>query len=281
MIRSDELPYAFSYHHNPLTQYVMRSIPGARTPQGLYRYTMIVGGLVFGLGIAGWLLLLLAFRPNSAFWGYASDHIEISWEYLAYALGASAFFFAIVDLVTVFFAAASIRIDKARAVQFDLLRTSPLEPAQYIESRVVIAKARTWRVFVVLWAGRLAAWVLLVLNILWTLGFAVSQDGWPRLDELFLVGFVTLAVFAIFVVFTILFLLEPFWRLDMLTRLAVSIAARIRSGLWAWMMVLIGLGLVVVGQGGLRLGCRSSRFGSVRFSHLYWGLGIWVIVLLC
>ncbi len=237
--------FGYDYTH-PLLHYVVREIRGGRSPAGLNRYTRNVVIIVGLLIIAGLLITVAVPWPGTdrdRQWYYGASLL-----YTFGAIGVSVLMFVITDAVTIFFAAMSVRTELGQPVKFDLLRTSPLLPGSYVASRLTVAQVRSWRVFVVMWAARMCTWGLLVLLAAIGILIAVYENGgwgWPDITALMVI----LALVTGFLIFSVMFLLEPVWRFRMMAELATSIAARVRQGVWMWFALGGAVAVVLFVQG--------------------------------
>jgi len=216
-------------HTHPLLSYAIQGVRGGRTPTGLERYSRKVMWIVGGLILAGLIVTLgVTYDPRNAF----GDHYIIALLYWVGSLVVSAISFVVVDLVTLFYAAMSVRTEMAQKVKFDLLRTSSLSATTYLDAQITLAQARSWRVFIVMWAARFCCWLLLILLLI------IGVIGAVLTGELYFIGWQELAIALLlllsFCIFTVMLLWEPLWRFRMMTCLAMSIAARVRRGGWMW-----------------------------------------------
>lgn len=258
--------FGYNFTH-PLLFYFVRDVRGGRTPAGLRRYTrkvFLVMTVVVLLGLLGAVLLTWPNTPGDDYWYYT-----VAWVYWMWGVGISIGLFVIVDAVTVFFAAMSIREEIGQPVKFDLLRVSPLTPEAYLASRITLAQVRSWRVFVVMWAGRLCMWGLMVFLGVMGLLIWLYEDG-SFIDSLSLSDMGILMMFAgAFLIFSVMFLLEPLWRFRMMAELAASVAARVRRGVWMWFTLGGAVGAVLAAQGAIAVGVvLSSRLGAVVVGRL-------------
>lgn len=250
-------------HTHPLLSYVIRDVRGGRTPQGLMIYTNQILWIVAALMFGGIALILMSYQPLfqpafiDEFWS-----LQIAFFYMLGVFATSIFSFPIVDLVTLFFTAVGFRQEMNRDVKFDLLRTSPLPPEDYAAARMTLAAVRSWRVFVFMWWLRLLACIYAIMLLAWSLVMLVASEGLPPWREIFqsesIFAFVAfLAGTAIFLVFL---LWEPFWRFRMMTAAAASIAARVKSGFWMWLLLGGAYLLLIFLQGGLAVGASMLGF---------------------
>ena len=238
--------FGYDYTH-PLLHYVVREIRGGRSPAGLNRYTRNVVIIVGLLIIAGLPVITVAVpwpgTDRDRQWYYGASLL-----YTFGAIGVSVLMFVITDAVTIFFAAMSVRTELGQPVKFDLLRTSPLLPGSYVASRLTVAQVRSWRVFVVMWAARMCTWGLLV-----AVGRYWDTDCSVRKRRVGLAGHHCpdgdSSVSTGFLIFSVMFLLEPVWRFRMMAELATSIAARVRQGVWMWFALGGAVAVVLFVQG--------------------------------
>lgn len=238
----------FDYRH-PLLAHVIREVRGGRTPYGLWRYSRQMMWGILALTFGGLAVLLIFYQPQYTGSQWRQQAAAL---YTAGAFGVSIVGFVIVDLVTLFYAAVSIRADIGRDIKFDLLRASALPPGDYIASRLTLAQVRSWRVFVVMMAARLASCVLAVVVFLWVLGYNFFEYGFSSIGLDGIAGIAALALGSL--IFLVMLLFEPFWRQRMLTALAASIAARLRRPFWMWLALGGAYLLVIALQGAFAAG---------------------------
>jgi len=240
-------PYNGIDENFPPLAYLTRHVRGGRSRDGanaMGRLAMLIVAVVVLLPLA---LLLVFVRPAYAVPNY---WLQNSWWYALVVMGLSIVTFPLVDFFTVFFAVNSIRSDIKDTVKFDLLRASLVDPAAYIDTRIALARLRTWRVFVFFWVARWAAVVFVGLLGLTTLFVQFIEDGFP-FDLLtdarfaFALTMVSMGV----LIFLVQLLAEPLWRLEMLTVFSVSVAARLRSNTAAWLVVGLGVLGIALAQG--------------------------------
>ncbi len=228
-------PFETFDYQNPLLSYVIREVRGGRTPQGLVRYTWQVAAVVGALMLAGAVLTPLLFWAPVSFRG-EYWFIQVFVGYSIVVALISIFLFPIIDLVTLFYGAISIRTEVARDVRFDLVRASTLNPQDYVQSRLALAQVRAWRVFIVMWIMRFFGCLLLAISGLVALALLIFESGVfiddvLRPEVLYGVSFVVAGI----AIFLPLMLLEPLWRFRMMTALAAALAARIRGGFTMWL----------------------------------------------
>ncbi|MEM6281634.1 MAG: hypothetical protein AAF787_05545 [Chloroflexota bacterium] len=233
---------------HPLLSYLIRDVRGGRTPAGLERYSQqalwVLGVLMFG----GLALVIGIYEPV-----YPDDYYryQAGLIYTIAAVGVSMVTFVIADLVTLFYVAHAVRAEINRELRFELLRTTTVNPEDYIASRLALGQVRAWRVYVVFIGLRWLAVVMAILMALWGLVLLLIVQAFTLADLLqptviFFIAFFTLAV----VIFLVMLLWEPFWRFRMLTTLAGSLATRFRNGFVMWLL-LAGAYLLVVGLQGM------------------------------
>ncbi|MEO1441361.1 MAG: hypothetical protein AAFV33_13250, partial [Chloroflexota bacterium] len=176
------------------------------------------------------------------------------------------------DLVTLFYVAHAIRAEINRDVKFELLRTTTVDPQDYMASRLALGQVRAWRVYVILIGLRWLATLQAVLLALWGMVLLTIDGNWPSLSEwlqsdaIFYTAFFTLAV----VIFLIMLLWEPIWRFRMLSTLAGSLATRIRPGFLMWTLLAGAYLLVALLQGALAAGVTTlgAWWSNLVFEHL-------------
>jgi hypothetical protein len=254
---SNTSPFRGFDREHPLLAYIIREVRGGRTPAGLARYSRQVMWIMLALAFGGLAVLLVFYQPQYRGGQWRQQAAAL---YTAGAFGVGMFSFVIVDVVTLFYAAVSLRGDIGRSVKFDLLRTSTLPPANYIAARLTLAQVRAWRVFIVMYAARVAACVLAAGVFTWIIGYNLIDYGPPVSEWEFLMT--TASILLGVAIFLVLLLWEPFWRQRMLTALAASIAARVRRAVWMWLVLGGAYLLVVFLQGALAAGASTLGFWS-------------------
>jgi hypothetical protein len=256
--------------YTPLT-YIVRHVRGGRSPEGVVRFSWTATAIMAAVIVLPLGLFLLAIgRPFSVDRYY---YLENTFYYALGVMGISIILFPIVDFFTLLYAVVSVRGDMNRSIKFDLLRTSLANPADYVDSRIALAKVRAWRVFVFMWTGRLLACVLVALLgvIAFIMEMFVNPLNWR--DFTYSDTWFGLAVAVICgAIFLTQLLAEPLWRLDMLIAFGVSIATRVRRG-GALMWLVLGLGTLglIVAQGAI--GAAVVFFGfrfAENISDLLW-----------
>ncbi len=128
------------------------------------------------------------------------------------------------------------------AGRWDLLRMTPLKAEEIIAVKHAAARIRVWRMTNVVFAIRLS-WALLGL-MTWWLNFG-NRGEHLRLEHLF---FYFTVLFVVMV-----YLMEPFWRAEVVTAIGLIISSRVRNGLslslsaigavmafWIFQIVVIG-----------------------------------------
>lgn len=248
---------------HPLIAYMLRSVLGGRSEIGLLRYSWHAALITWAVMLAPMAVTVALYVPR-----YQNDYFRLQTAayYGAGAMAASIFLFPIIDLVTIFYAAITIRADRQADVKFDLLRISLVKPVRYRRSRLIVAQVRAWRVFVIMWAARLMAWITLAVVGFIALLIAFVEDGlYWTLDGEFWWAFIFFVV--VIVIFTVMLLLEPFWRFEMLAQAATTIASRFeRSGLM-WLTLGGMLVLIIFSQGSFAAGVVALSWGLNRLFY--------------
>lgn len=240
--------------HTPILAHVLWNVRGARDESVLYRYSRRVRNILLVLILIPIVLIWSVYNPP--YNNIIADRYGMTLAYLGYALLGAIFLFPLVDIATVAFGVHSIRADTNRNIKHDLLRLSLLAPQAYLQSRLVLAQARAWRILVIMWFLRfllfVALTVALLLGLLYLMMFddvrfvggssAIFGDTFNAVD-LFALTYGAAALF----ILCVMLLAEPLWRFRMMSLLGMSVAARVRHGAWMWFAVgCAGVGALVV-----------------------------------
>ncbi len=245
-------PYNDANVSHPLVAYRVRHIRGGSTPAQMMttgRYAFWVVGLVMLIPL---LLLMLLLNPT---FSDPYHDMQIAARYAIAAVLFSIGLYPLVDFFTVYFAAMSIRTDTLDNTHYDLMRVSLIPPATYISTRIALARARAWRVFIFAWAARLIAALMLLSVVAGAIliGFYENEFRLPLRNNPD-VWFDFTLIAAGMVIFAIQLLCEPIWRLEMLTAFGASMGARFHRGPLMWLFLGLGWLVIVILQGALAAG---------------------------
>lgn len=223
-----------SPHHNltnnPLFNIEVRRIRWGASERILWRYSARRLEIVVGLLLLLWIPFIRRDALTLDFDGY---------PILLFALGLLAG--VMLDFVGIAATLGSISAE-VEAGRWDLLRLTHLSISQIIAARHGVAQVRVWRYTIYVVGLRAAAGLIALLTYFQRTLVEGSQIAY-RSDWWFsaLLGVVVVGGLGV------LFVIEPLWRVRMVTALGVALSSRTRTRVAA-------LPLAVAGLGGLWLG---------------------------
>jgi hypothetical protein len=207
---------------NPLFALETRRIRWGHSAKAITDYSAVLVGVVCAVVALVWLLIRLSER-------YPSRVSDFSILLVALSLIAS----LLLDYRCLSTALGSIN-GEAAAGRWDLLRLTALDYRQIVVAKYGVAQVRVWRLMTLITALRLGIVLTLGLNTL----IIMLQDsaGVTRTS-----GEIISTLFAqlVLVVVAVIYVIEPFWRMRMVTALGMAISARARQHASS---VLVGIG---------------------------------------
>lgn len=239
------LPFAQISLDNPVFRYAVRTIRWVRGIEQFKNQSRNIIVLMVLLAFAWWLLLVWVNWADCGSYWCAHTGGEIVLSITAFVSIAGA---VLLDFICMVTSLNSIGMEFTRG-RWDLLRLTPLRPDAIIGAKHVITQIRSWRAFMALLGARIAT-VLLALAQAFVLP-AVFDYYNPLADlgEFFVTEpFLSTFVLVNIVIFTVVYLIEPFWRMRAMTALGISLSARFRNLTTASLVALAAIGLVWLSQ---------------------------------
>lgn len=213
---------------HPLFKAEIRRIRWGETPRRLWRYTLMVFGLVGVLVLVLWVLALIT-TPTSS---YYMDRLAISGDFIGLLFLASIALDILLDFVCLWFTVDSI--DKsANPMKWDLLRLTTTRLEVIVAAKHALAQVRAWRVMALIIGLRLSIVFLVCCHFI-----LLEQVDWGQIlsDINVWIGLITLIIFAL------VYVIEPYWRMQAMTALGLGHSARFGNPA---MVILVGTGKVL------------------------------------
>ncbi len=243
---------------HPIYERDMRNVWGLR--KGIWRYTLVVHGivlLVFGglVGLGVWVSYLdfQSYSVSTPWWEALALMLSVGIYGLLLVIGLADLIFEIAALVL------SVNLVNRELVagRLDLLRLAAGSEKTLIAAKYGLARARSWRFLAVGLALRgIVVVLLIVAGVASFIGVIIAGEeiGFRFIDWWLWIIAVVVSVGVLYI--------EPFWRMDMLTSLGLTLSARIRQHNTAILAALGSwLGLGVLRQ--TALSCLSAPFIAV------------------
>ncbi|MFZ4826564.1 MAG: hypothetical protein ACOYLB_04355 [Phototrophicaceae bacterium] len=268
-----------SPHHDPLLQdpimrYMLLPMKAGRTASGFTRYTRLIQSILLGLLLVA-NVIGFALEPNDT----DTVMVLLAWG------GAlvSIFFFVIADAVTLFFTVSTLRHPLKDRTHYDLIQVSLVSPMHYTRMRFKLAELRAWRGVGVLWWMRWYGWLYgvvvagrFIVQLVWERWLSMNDSFYSPSYGDDSLTYLLILVLTYGVIYSIMLLFEPFWRVKMLIALAGSLSVRIQNSLMVWLAVSSTYVLCLFLQGSLAAGITylSIRFYSIMESILFRGYSL-------
>ncbi len=220
-------PYVMGRH--PIFQYETRRVRWTWSPARLWSYTRAILIVMHLLALALWLLLLVVWRvaaPTDFF--FTSDIISISITIINFMLGLVFLASPVLDFVSLQVALNSINGEQL-AGRWDLLRLTALTEHGIVRAKLAGLWLRTWRLTSAVVGARLA---LIMLGGLVIFVVPYLAQGYNEAVEEIVFGLTTdpisIVLVAVIIVITLMvYVVEPFWRMQSMTALGMVLSAYI------------------------------------------------------
>lgn len=208
--------------HNPLFALETRRVQWGYSAKAMTDYSIVLVGVTCVFVILCWLAIRLGER-------YPSRVNDFS---LA-LLGASLLAALLLDYRCIATALGSINGEIA-ANRWDLLRLTEVNPRQIVAAKFGAAQVRVWRLMTLIAALRIAVALTLGISLVLDMFRDTAWSGRAPGEVIS-----ALSGQLILVVVAVIYVVEPFYRMRMVTALGVAISARARSHVSS---VLVGVG---------------------------------------
>jgi hypothetical protein len=218
--------------HNPLFALETRRVRWGDSAKALIDSSLLLMAVVCVVLVLLWLVSRLSER-------YPSRFNDFSLVFLAVTLLAS----LLLDYRCMTTAVGSINGEIA-ARRWDLLRLTSLDNAQIVAAKYGAAQVRVWRLMMLIVSARIA--VALTVGVS-TLIYSVQDTAWSRRTSGEIVS-VLLGQLVVVVVAAI-YLVEPFWRMRMVTALGMAISARAQQHASSVLVAIGALAALWLAQG--------------------------------
>ena len=208
--------------HNPLFALEARRVRWGGSAKAMTDYSIVLVGAICVVVVLLWLVIRLSERYPAR----VNDFSLI-------LLGASLLAALLLDYRCIATALGSINGEIA-ANRWDLLRLTEINPRQIVAAKFGAAQVRVWRLMSLITALRIAVALTLGISVL-GLAWQDTTAGVRTTGEIIssLLGQLVLIVVAV------IYVVEPFYRMRVVTALGVAISARARSHVSS---VLVGVG---------------------------------------
>ncbi|MBC7812351.1 MAG: hypothetical protein H7175_14440 [Burkholderiales bacterium] len=240
-------PFAAVSSDNPLFRVESRQVKRGTTV-ALWHSSIKVAAitLLLMLGLWAWSLLSIYSSTSgllNAPYGSAYDDSDLL-TLVAWLAGLGFCDKLILDFFGMWVGLHSFNAD-VTSKRWDVLRLTPIKAETIIDSRIALAQIQAWRPFVFVVAFRFGVLLLGIVTLLvppllfpqWRGSMQDVRDQLLR-DPVTIIG-------PLFIAFTFsaFYLIEPYWRMRMVTASSVAVAAKMRS---LPMSVLYGLWHIVI-----------------------------------
>ena len=208
--------------HNPLFALETRRVRWGGSAKAMTDYSIVLVGAICVVVVLVWLVIRLSERFPSR----VNDFSLI-------LLGASLIASLLLDYRCIATALGSINGEIA-ANRWDLLRLTEINPRQIVAAKFGAAQVRVWRLMTLITSLRIAVALTLGISVL-GIAWQDTTAGVRTTGEIIssLLGQLVLIVVAV------IYVVEPFYRMRVVTALGVAISARARSHVSS---VLVGVG---------------------------------------
>ncbi|MFN8451712.1 MAG: hypothetical protein U0521_24750 [Anaerolineae bacterium] len=208
--------------HNPLFALEARRVRWGGSAKAMTDYSIVLAGAICVVVVLLWLVIRLSERYPAR----VNDFSLI-------LLGASLLAALLLDYRCIATALGSINGEIA-ANRWDLLRLTEINPRQIVAAKFGAAQVRVWRLMMLITALRIAVALTLGISVL-GIAWQDTTAGVRTTGEIIssLLGQLVLIVVAV------IYVVEPFYRMRVVTALGVAISARARSHVSS---VLVGVG---------------------------------------
>ena len=222
-------------HHrltgNPLFSLETRRIPWGYSERALLRFSARLLEIVVGLTLLVWWFLA---RPDRVY-TYSSGASFGSFAPLLFAFGLLAGLLLDCLGMASSFGSLSAEVSAGR---WEVLRLTLLPVEYIVAAKHGVAQVRVWRYTILLVAFRLAVSVMLVI----TLFLSLYRGGLASPDFSLAQALAALPTLLMLAALSALYVLEPFWRVRMVTALGVAVSARAWQGSSSLLLAVAVLG---------------------------------------
>jgi hypothetical protein len=247
---------------NPLFNLEMRRIHWGSTERALWRYSARRLEIIVGVLLILWLGVT---RQD--------PYYSVLDNFALLLLGVSLLAEPLLDYLSMIAALGSINAEVA-AGRWDLLCMTSLTISKIVAAKHGAAQVRAWRYMILLMALRLAVLLMIAIGLLAGYG---RDYNWiiPAYDRLLWTVFSLVTILAL----GALYIVEPVWRVRMVTAIGLALSARARSGTSA--VLLAGSALGTLWLVSLCLGVGVVIGSSVALSQLAMVGPLFVQALFC
>lgn len=214
----------------------------------------------FALFVIMWQVMLLRQPSVSSYYTMASFYIIFSMTLVSLWL----------DMACL---RTSIRAINSEILsgRWDLLRLTPIRIQAILNAKHAAAQVRAWRTLAQVIGLRAALLPIMILWVIFSLDYFITPTGTPAL---FRAQYIISLAYAL--VFTVMLMLEPVWRMRAMTALGVAVSAQTRDQTGAWLLGLAGVFVVWLGQLAVLVGV---VIGWGLFSFMFALGSVWLSVL--
>jgi hypothetical protein len=243
-----QLPHRKIQLPNPVFSYDVQQVRRLRTSESLTRYGRLLLLVSYCLLMLWWLYIIVMFAQPSvdqrwiAYQNFYSG-IGVLWLAIPVVLPVAAL---ILDVYSMAVTLNNIGHETSTG-QLEMLRLTPLSANAYVAAKHSVAQIRAWRVLVVEVAVRMLSVVVIII------GFTFISEFYPYYVQIAPLYEITrsfkyhplgtTALLITLLIFVIVYIAEPLWRMRVLTAIGLAISARSRNLPFA---SLAGFGAIVM-----------------------------------
>jgi hypothetical protein len=189
------------YPDNPLFKYEIRQVRWAETPERLKRYSILVFMLIQSLVLVLWLLLVLRVQPSNN--QYPDSFRAATEELTGWLALISIVANGLLDLGCVL-VTVNCFVGEITAHRWDLLRLAALNSEIIVLGKYAVAQCSAWRFAILVISLRVSVVFLFAILILTDIVQGQGND----------LSFEFMGLFAALPVIAIVYVVEPYWRLQ-------------------------------------------------------------------
>jgi hypothetical protein len=219
----------------PLFKYAVRRVRWAGTFEQLRKYNLWVAAAVHLVIVGLWLLAIYDMTALFRQTGSMNPSYVASGQsgaFIAWLMIISIGMDLILDFASLIFALNSIA-GEVSAGRWDLLRMTPINEQRIVGAKHGLAQVRAWRVMALVLYTRSAAIVLIVLHVFL---LPMLVGGSSILMDMFRYEFFNpLLALITFVIFLVVYAIEPLWRMRAMTAVGIAISARVYTIVFAFL----------------------------------------------
>lgn len=251
------IPQGASLNHHPIYWIEQRRISWKRALPRIPRYSLFWSLRVFLVVLALWLITVGDAYLNqpinsSGFSSFRYSLIDRSFTFIGWAGLAALALVVLLDFISVLVSVNGIVKDKYNE-HWNLIHLTTLNQRGIIAAKHTLAQVRAWRITMIVVAARLSVLLIFGLHLLLIPDPYSDQTAIQSLLQNFVDNFFTSLVFLLgFALFSFLYIIEPLWRMRLITAMGTAISAWVRSatmgglaGLAAVAFMWISHGLII------------------------------------